>query len=279
MSPTVVEDIVGNSGTWSALAKQIGDQTTGHVVCVGPAGCGKSLFFRIVLSGYKVLSIDCTANGGLRDMRDPIRTFTRGSKAASELRWILLEHADALTSDAQAFLRRCLETTAGTTRVAFLCRDAGAISEPLLSRTTLHTVSSPDNTEIIYEVMRRTENTLDRSVVVEMVERMYGNLRAALTEALALRHGLLPEPDAILPALLASRPGPTDTETEWITWALRASTVCRNEGLDLRDLLRRGWPTHPIVNHACASWSRLGSVSPRALFYSCVQRIRRLHRG
>jgi hypothetical protein len=275
MSPTVVEDIVGNSEVWGVLAKQIKDQTTGHVVCVGPAGCGKSLFFRIVLAGYKVLSIDCTANGGLKDMRDPIRTFTRGSKAATELRWIILEHADALSSDAQAFLRRCLETTAGTTRVAFLCREAGAISEPILSRTTLYTVGSPDDTELVYEITRRTENVLPRSAVEEIVARMYGNVRAALTEALAARHGLRGDPDPLLPALLASRPGPADTERDWIAWALRVSTVCRNEGLDLRDVLRRGWPTHPVVHHACASWSRLGSVSPRALFYSCVHRIMR----
>jgi replication factor C small subunit len=278
MSPTAVEDIVGNSELWRGLYEQIKDQTTGHLICVGPAGCGKSLFFRIALAGYKVLSIDCTANGGLRDMRDPIRTFTRGSKAAADLRWILLEHADALSSDAQAFLRRCLETTAGTTRVAFLCREAGAIPEPILSRTTLYTASSPDNTEMVYELMRRTSNVLDRSVAEDIVERTYGNLRAALTEALAVRHGLLPGSDSVLPALLAARPsasprGSDTNESEWIAWAIRASTVCRNEGLDIRDVLRRGWPNHQIVSHACASWSRLGSVSPRALFYSCVKRI------
>jgi len=273
MSPTAVGDIVGNADLWRDLYRQIKDQTTGHLLCVGPAGCGKSLFFRIALSGYKVLSIDCTANGGLRDMRDPIRTFTRGSKAAAELRWIVLECAEALSSDTQAFLRRCLETTAGTTRVAFLCRDAGAISEPILSRTSLYTANSPDNTELAYEIMRRTEHRLDRRTVDVIVARTYGNARAALTEALVLRHGRLPESDGILPALLEARPAAEGPESEWIAWALRTSTVCRNEGLDIRDILRQGWPNHPVVSHACASWSRLGSVSPRALFYSCVKRV------
>jgi hypothetical protein len=274
MSPTHVRDIVGNSDVWAPLYAQMKDQTTGHLVCVGPAGCGKSLFFRIALAGYKVLTIDCTANGGLRDMRDPIRTFARGSKAATELRWILLKHADALSSDAQAFLRRCLETTAGTTRVAFLCRDVGAISEPILSRTTLHIAHNPDSTELVYELMRRTHYALEKSVVEGIAARAYGNMRTALTEALALLHcgKQFPVSEGGIPALLASRPAPEDAKG-WIAWATRASIFCREEGYDLRDILRRGWPNHPAVSHACSMWSRLGGVSPRALFFACVHRI------
>jgi len=274
MSPKTVGDIVGNAELWSALHAQIKEQTTGHLVCVGPAGCGKSLFFRIALVGYKVLHIDCTANSGLREMRDALRTFARGSKAATDLRWIVLEHADMLSSDTQAFLRRCLETTAGTTRVAFLCRDAGAISEPILSRTTLVTVDSPEDTEIAYEIMRRTEYKIEKTSVEGIVRRCYGNVRSALTEALAARHCSIVTDDTVIPALLASRPGSTGAAgIEWVSWAVQALLTCKNEGIDLRDVLRRGWPKHPAVSQTCATWSRLGGTSPRSLFFACISKL------
>ena len=274
MSPKTVGDIVGNAELWSALYAQIKEQTTGHLVCVGPAGCGKSLFFRIALVGYKVLHIDCTANSGLREMRDALRTFARGSKAATDLRWIVLEHADMLSSDTQAFLRRCLETTAGTTRVAFLCRDAGAISEPILSRTTLVTVDSPEDTEIAYELMRRTEYKIEKTSVDGIVTRCYGNMRSALTEALAARHCSIATDDTVIPALLASRPGSTGVAgIEWVSWAIQALLTCKNEGIDLRDVLRRGWPKHPAVSQTCATWSRLGGTSPRSLFFACISKL------
>ena len=280
MTPTTVGDIVGNAEVWGPLYAQIQAQTTGHLVCVGPAGCGKSLFFRIALAGHQVLTIDCTANSGLRDVRDTLRVFARGSKAASKLRWIVLEAADALSSDTQAFLRRCLETTAGSTRVAFLCRDAGAISEPLLSRTTLVSVDSPDETELVYEILRRTEFKVEKKVAEEIVSRSYGNLRSALLEALVLRHCGHSVASSVIADLLAARPSGSKTSTaDWIVWCSNAVRTCRDEGYDLRDVLRRGWPKHPVVSQACATWSRLGGTSPRALFFDSVARLNGLADG
>jgi DNA polymerase III delta prime subunit len=260
------------------LYAQIQAQTTGHLVCVGPAGCGKSLFFRIALKGHLVLHIDCTANSGLRDTRDLIRVFARGSKASTQLRWIVLEQADALSSDTQAFLRRCLETTAGSTRVAFLCRDAGAISEPILSRTTLIGVDAPDDTEVVYELLRRTEFKVDKKILEEVAARSYGNMRTALLEAFAARYcGHTSTSSSAIAELLSDRPPLEENKDDsdaWIAWALRAVRTCRDEGYDLRDVLRKGWPKHPVVSQVCASWSRLGGTSPRALFYASIAKLR-----
>jgi len=280
MTPTKVGDIVGNAEVWGPLYEQIQAQTTGHLVCVGPAGCGKSLFFRLALKGHQVLLIDCTANSGLRDVRETLRVFARGSKASTKLRWIVLEQADALSSDTQAFLRRCLETTAGSTRVAFLCRDAGAISEPLLSRTTLVSVDSPDNTEVVYELLRRTEFKVDKKHIEEVASRSYGNLRAALLEALAARHcGYTSSTSSQLAELLSARPSTAKQEGDddsdaWSMWTIKAVRTCRDEGYDLRDVLRSGWPRHPVVAQACAAWSRLGGTSPRALFFASIAKLR-----
>ena len=137
-SPKSVAEIVGNTELWKELHNAIQTHKSSHIVLTGPAGCGKSLFLRLALSEFPTLVIDCTANFGLRDVRESIRIFARGSRTVDgKHRWVIFEHADALTSDAQAFLRRMLETTSSSTRIVFECRDAGAISEPIHSRSTI----------------------------------------------------------------------------------------------------------------------------------------------
>jgi replication factor C small subunit len=278
-SPKVISNIVGNTDIWTQTAELIRTNSASHLVLVGPAGCGKSLFLRIALTGFPTLIIDCTANFGLRDVRDTIRIFARGSKTnEGRLRWIIFERADALTADTQAFLRRMLETTANTTRIVFECRDSGAISEPIISRSSIVCVQNPESTEAIYELLRRTDFKLDRDIAASIVKHSYGNMRSAIMNALAYTHcgGLstIGAGNDIIDNILKARPdicGSKSLESDaWVQWAITAEMRCKLEGIDLRDILRIGWPQSPVVSNTCVQWSRLGGTSPRNLFFDCV---------
>jgi DNA polymerase III delta prime subunit len=276
-SPTKVEDIVGNTDIWNSIYKLIKANAASHIVLVGPAGCGKSLFLRIALTGFQTLIINCTANFGLRDVRDSIRIFARGSKSPSgNLRWIIFEHADSLTSDTQAFLRRMLETTSATTRIVFECKDAGAISEPILSRSTVVSVNAPDHTEGVFELLRRTQHVLSRKDAEQIIKHSYGNMRSALLTALAQihcqDHTNTQEAYSVIESLLESRPSNNHLD-DWITWAISVEQSARLQGIDLRDVLRIGWPTSPIVSNTCIQWSRLGGTSPRTLFFNSIAQL------
>lgn len=275
-SPKVVSDIVGNSSTWETLYKSILDGSASHIVLVGPAGCGKSLFLKLALPSFPTLYVDCTANFGLRDVRDSIRVFARGSRTSdNKHRWLIFEHADALTSDAQAFLRRMLETTSGSTRIVFECRDSGAISEPILSRSSIVSVNAPDSTEAVYEVLRRTDFKLGKSKAEALVRHSCGNMRSALLHGLSCVHcgdenifsGI-----EIVNKLLSERPTTTNNE-DWIAWACACEQSCRVSGIDLRDILRIGWPNNPSVAYICMQWSRLGGTSPRTLFFTGIAKL------
>ena len=271
-SPKNVDEIVGNTDVWSSTAALIRTNKASHTVLVGPPGCGKSLFIRIVLATFPTLHIDCTANFGLRDVRDSIRTFAKGSRAdPNKMRWIVFSRADALTSDTQAFLRRMLETTSANTRILFECRDAGAISEPIYSRSTLVLVNAPDGTDMTYEVQRRTNYALDRAVVARILKHSHGNMRMALLHALAALYCDMSY-DSPLEDRLKARPSSSSLK-QWVEWASYAEQTCKHNGIDLRDVLRIGWPNNPIVANTCAQWSRLGGTSTRALFFDCVSHI------
>lgn len=273
LSPKRIDEIVGNTEIWSSLNTSISNNTSSHIVLVGPAGCGKSLFLRLALAKFPTLVIDCTANFGLRDVRDNIRIFARGSLTTDgNMRWVVFEHADSLTADTQAFLRRMLETTAATTRFVFECKEAGAISEPILSRSSITTVNAPDPTEIRYELQRRTQNRLSTDVIDSVTKHSYRNMRSALLNALARTYCDSTQVGAdhiTIQALLAERP-----TTDWVTWAVHTEQICRLQGIDLRDILRMGWSASPIVANTCATWSRLGGTSPRTLFFDCIASLR-----
>ena len=276
-SPKMVDDIVGNHDVIHATAKLIHENKASHLILVGPQGCGKSLFLRIVLADMPKLKIDCTANSGLRSVRDNIRNFARGSKTMDgKLRWIVFEHAEALTSDTQAFLRRMLETTSASTRIIFECRDAGAISEPILSRSSIITFSAPDSTDIVFEIQRRTNYKLDKSVIDKIVKYSYGNFRTAILNSLATLHCSDTHygyGDDIISTLLEKRPT-IENDADWVKWAVESESVCKAAGVDLRDILRQGWKQNPLVASTCGQWSRLGGTSPRTLFFDCISALR-----
>ena len=271
LSPKRIEDIVGNTETWLSTYKLIKENKASHIILIGPAGSGKSTFLRVALSGFPTLVINCTGNSGLRDHRDTIRSFARGTKSKETLtRWIVLEHADSLMADTQAFLRRMLETTSSTTRFVFECKDGGAITEPIYSRSSIVAVNSPDPLEMAFELQRRTNYALSKNEIDAIVKHSYGNLRHALIQAFARIYcSSSGQGSEIIEALLAKRPQILDSE-QWIEWSLDAEAVCKLEGLDLRDILRIGWPNSTTVANTCSQWSRLGGTSPRTLFFDCV---------
>lgn len=269
--PTRVEEIVGNTEIWTRLQKTILDGSASHTIMVGPPGCGKSLFLRLALRGFQVLEIECGANSGLRDERDGIRAFARGGLSADgKHRWVVFSHADALTADTQAFLRRMLETTSAHTRFMFECRDAGAISEPIISRAAVVSLSVPHDREIIAEIVRRSG--CEAAVAAEVCELSFGNLRNAITQALAVVHCGHTTQYTKIVEMLSSRPCDGDADA-WMKWAIATETTCRDGGIDLRDVLRVGWKHDPAIYAICSVWSRLGGTSPRALFFDAVNRV------
>jgi hypothetical protein len=279
-TPKTVPDIVGNTEAWARLQGLIQTNTASHTILVGPPGCGKSLFVRIALAGFLTLVVDCTANFGLRDVRESVRTFARGGLAPDgRLRWVVFKHADALTADTQAFLRRMLETTSTFTRFLFECRDAGAITEPIVSRSSILNINTPDRTEAVYEISRRVDHTLSPETVNTIVDQSQGNMRSAVLEALAYRHVVFAAAAGGVEGAQIGRGGPRIAQLLrdrpaagdwWIEWAIRTEEAARVEGMDLRDVLKVGWPLSPKVSYYCGLLSRLGGTSSRIIFMSCI---------
>lgn len=99
---------------------------------IGPPGSGKSheVMVRAKKSGAKILRIHARVDRSFRDGRPLLFAMHR----ASEPTLVWIEGADVLTPDAQAFLRRIIETCSKCVEFILETRDETRISMPIRSR-------------------------------------------------------------------------------------------------------------------------------------------------
>ena len=99
------------------------------IILTGPPGCGKSYWIQKYSEQVRkqLFVCPCRKDRTLRDGRQKLHIWARRTEPA--ILW--LEGADDLTPEAQAFLRRILETHAHDVLFILECRDAGRLQEPI----------------------------------------------------------------------------------------------------------------------------------------------------
>jgi replication-associated recombination protein RarA len=114
---------------------------TTPLILTGPPGCGKSHWIQTYANnlGKQLYVCPCRKDRTLRDGRQKLHIWARRTEPA--ILW--LEGADDLTPEAQAFLRRILETHASDVLFILECRDAGRLQEPIRSRCKIKRILKP----------------------------------------------------------------------------------------------------------------------------------------
>lgn len=112
------------------------------LILTGPPGCGKSYWIQKYAqdTGRDLLTCPCRKDRTLREGRQKLHVLARRTQPA--VLW--LEGADDLTPEAQAFLRRILETHAKEVVFVLECRDAGRLQDPIRSRCVLRRMERPE---------------------------------------------------------------------------------------------------------------------------------------
>lgn len=111
------------------------------MILTGSPGCGKSYWIQKYAEqmGKQLFVCPCRKDRTLRDGRQKLHIWARRTEPA--ILW--LEGADDLTPEAQAFLRRILETHASDVLFILECRDAGRLQEPIRSRCRIKRIRPP----------------------------------------------------------------------------------------------------------------------------------------
>lgn len=146
------------------------------IILTGPPGCGKSYWIQKYAEQIKkqLFVCPCRKDRTLRDGRQKLHIWARRTEPA--ILW--LEGADDLTPEAQAFLRRILETHAKDVLFILECRDAGRLQEPIRSRCIIKRLYQPMWSDL-EDYLKKTFNGLNTNEIKEYLKKNEYSYRRA----------------------------------------------------------------------------------------------------
>jgi len=189
--PAVLADIVGQDEIVERLSSYVRSGSLPHLLFTGSAGVGKTTaavtlakeFFR---DSWQVNFREMNASDerGIDVVRNQIKEFSRTKPLGNaSFKILFLDEADALTPDAQAALRRTMESYAQTCRFILSCNYSSKIIDPIQSRCAIYRFK-PLGGEAIREEIRRIashENlTVTDAAMDAIVYVAQGDMRKAI---------------------------------------------------------------------------------------------------
>ena len=150
--PTSLDEVVSHSEIISTLKTFIKNRCMPHLLFYGPPGtgktstiiaCAKQLFGEYY--PYMVMELNASDDRGIEVVRTRIKQFVTSDNVffgktlqdrSNIFRLVILDEADAMTSDAQAILRKIVEKYTYNTRFCLVCNYIKNINPALQSRCT-----------------------------------------------------------------------------------------------------------------------------------------------
>ena len=207
--PTSLDDIVHHNEVVSVLKQTLITNDFPNLLLYGPPGTGKTssimalarAMFGSRIEG-RVLHLNASDERGIIVIRERVRKFAQSvpmssfgggdlnnscqkSKKIANLKLVVLDEADSMTSAAQACLRRTMEIYSKTTRFCLICNYVSRIIEPIASRCSkfrFQPITSPlmmDRLEYICK--NENVNYTDVKVLEHLISVCDGDLRQAIT--------------------------------------------------------------------------------------------------
>lgn len=201
--PTTLDDIVHHKDVVSVLKQTLVTNDFPNLLLYGPPGTGKtSSIIALARTMFgnrfegRVLQLNASDERGIIVIRDRVRKFaqsvpmnfggeTTQKKPYSNLKLIILDEADSMTTAAQACLRRTMEIYSKTTRFCLICNYVSRIIEPIASRCSkfrFQPIAEPLMLErLVYICQNENVTYTNDKVLRHLIEFCDGDLRQAIT--------------------------------------------------------------------------------------------------
>ena len=189
-------DISSQGEVVKSLTSAIKTMTIPHLLFYGPPGTGKTSTILAVardlygpaLMRSRVMELNASDERGIAVIREKVKGFAMHAVGTSvgvaPFKLIILDEADSLTPDAQAALRRTIETYSKVTRFCIICNYVSRIIEPLASRCSKFRFKPLDTESMMARLRGVCEAegvTAPDEALVEVLRVAGGDMRKAIT--------------------------------------------------------------------------------------------------
>jgi len=282
--PRRLSEISGHEDIVERLQSYVDRNDLSHMLFSGPAGTGKTTAAMSIARGLygdeweeNFLELNASDERGIDVVRDRVKSFARTSFGGFDYRIIFLDEADALTSEAQAALRRTMEQFSENVRFILSCNYSSQIIDPIQSRCAVFRFS-PLGEEAIETQVRRIATAEGIEVTEDGVEALVyvagGDMRRAINGLQAASvSGAVVDEDAVFEITSTARPEDIRAmieralEEDFTAARSELDRLLTEEGIaggDVLDQLHRSvWEFDLADDHAVRVLDRVGEADYR----------------
>ena len=185
--PNTLENYIGNEHLKSKVENYLNSGDLPHLLLYGKAGTGKTTLAKLLVNNIECdyLYINASDENNVETVRTKVKGFasTIGFK---DLKVIILDECDYITSNAQAALRNLMETFSKHCRFILTCNYVERIIDPIQSRCQSFQIIPPSRNEVakhLHKILVQ-ENIMDTPEDIKiLVESGYPDIRRVINSA------------------------------------------------------------------------------------------------